>query len=94
MVLALSSTISWSKVDYYYGVSWCSSVPHSEGFTGFQGTVNWSPIGSREACTGSQGAVQWYLSAVQWSLSGTILLYMVLRCSPAPHKVLYRLSGC
>ena len=38
MVLALSSTISWSKVDYYYGVSWCSSVPH-EGFTGFQGTV-------------------------------------------------------
>ena len=58
-------------VDYYYGVSWCSSVPH-EGFTGFQGTVNWSPIGSREACTGSQGAVQWYLSAVQWSLSGTI----------------------
>ena len=46
MVLALSSTISWSKVDYYYGVSWCSSVPH-EGFTGFQGTVNWSPIGSR-----------------------------------------------
>ena len=57
MVLALSSTISWSKVDYYYGVSWCSSVPH-EGFTGFQGTVNWSPIGSREACTGSQGAVQ------------------------------------
>ena len=70
MVLALSSTISWSKVDYYYSVSWCSSVPH-EGFTGFQGTVNWSPIGSREACTGSQGAVQWYLSAVQRSLSGT-----------------------
>ena len=71
MVLALSSTISWSKVDYYYGVSWCSPVPH-EGFTGFQGTVNWSPIGSREACTGSQGAVQWYLSAVQWSSSGTM----------------------
>ena len=53
-----------------HGVLQCHMT--HEGFTGFQGTVNWSPIGSREACTGSQGAVQWYLSAVQWSLSGTM----------------------
>ena len=44
MVLALSSTISWSKVDYYYGVP----VPH-EGYTGFQGTVHWTLSGSRGA---------------------------------------------
>ena len=44
MVLALSSTISWSKVDYYYGVP----VPQ-EGYTGFQGTVHWTLSGSRGA---------------------------------------------
>ena len=52
-----------------HGVLQC----HMRALQAFRaGTVNWSPIGSREACTGSQGAVQWYLSAVQWSLSGTM----------------------
>ena len=86
MVLALSSTISWSKVDCYYGVP----VPH-KGYTGFQGTVHWTLSGSR----GAVQALRVLFNGINECCSMVFeWYYVVLRCSPAPHKVLYRLSRC